>query len=138
MRSGCRRAEKPVHEQREPLVQPPDQRHHDADEDQDDTGVAEKFAASRRDDLAKLDDDLAEEQGETGKRATPVGALLSRVRDDVLTGLVDHFACHTHNLSIHTSFREALLLQKHFLRSIAGRTGLEPATCGFGDRCSTN
>ena len=26
----------------------------------------------------------------------------------------------------------------HIIRNLAGETGLEPATPGFGDRCSTN
>jgi hypothetical protein len=26
----------------------------------------------------------------------------------------------------------------HFVNNVAGETGLEPATPGFGDRCSTN
>ena len=69
------------------------------DENEHDAGVAEQLATRRRDDLAKLDEHLADEQGDASERSTPLGAILPRVRDDVLAGLVDHFACHTHNLS---------------------------------------
>ena len=92
-------AEQPVNEEREALIETVDQRHHDADEYEDDAGVTKKFATSWCDDLAQLDEHLADEQGDARKRATPFGALFSRVGDDVLTGFVDHFACHTHNLS---------------------------------------
>ena len=106
-RLGGWRAEQPVNEEGEALVETVDQRHHDADEYEHDAGVAKKLAASRCDDLAQLDEHLADEQRDASKRATPLGALLSRVGDDVLTGLVDHFACHTHNLSS-TSSTEVL------------------------------
>jgi hypothetical protein len=93
-------AKQPVHEERESLVEPVDQRHHDADKYEHNARVAEQFASGRCDNLPQLDEDLADEKRDTCKRATPLGALLSRVGDDVLTGLVDHFACHTHNLSL--------------------------------------
>jgi hypothetical protein len=98
-RSGRWRAEQPVDEERESLVETVNQRHHDADENEHDAGVAKEFATSRCDDLAQLDEYLADEQRDACKWATPLGALLSRVGDDVLAGFVDHFACHTHNLS---------------------------------------
>src|SRR3954471_9331371 len=37
--------------------------------------------------------------------------------------------------------RTTSVLWRHFcygVTSVAGATGLEPATCGFGDRCSAN
>ena len=57
-------------------------------------------------------------------------ALPLGTRDEILAGLVDHLACHSQQPS--DRFRPADAERS------AGRTGLEPATCGFGDRCSTN
>jgi hypothetical protein len=92
-------AEEPVHEEREPLVEPIDQRHHDADEYEHNARVAEQLSPGWSYHLAKFDEHLADEQREPRERAAPLGALPSRVRDDVLAGFVDHFACHTHYLS---------------------------------------
>ena len=53
-----------------------------------------------------------------------------------------HFGQDTFFISTETSEKNFLILfiQKaiHCTKSIAGVTGLEPATPGFGDRCSTN
>jgi hypothetical protein len=98
-RSGGRGTEQPGDEGREALIQSVDQRHHDADKDEHNARVAEQLAPGWGNDLAKLDKDLADEKRDASKRAAPLGALLPRVGDDILTRLVDHFACHTHNLS---------------------------------------
>ncbi len=49
-------AEEPVHKQGEALVEAIDQRHHDADENQHNAGVAEQLTTGGGDDLAKLDE----------------------------------------------------------------------------------
>ena len=104
-------AEEPVHEQRKTLIESVHQRHHDADKHEHDARVAEQLSASGGYDLAQLNQYLSDEQRDTGKRATPFGTVLSRVGDDVLTGLVDHFACHTHNLSSTSIYTDTEMLQ---------------------------
>ena len=95
------------------------QDHHDDDEHEHDARVAEEFLAGRGDDLAQLAEDLADEQCDRGERATALSPVDLCLGDDVVSRL------H--------------VFARHFNPSrCAGRTGLEPATCGFGDRCSTN
>src|SRR6185312_13136405 len=109
---------------------------------QDDPGIGEELPAGRGDDLLELDDDLTEEQHDATDRAAAARAIGSGVGDDVLTGLVDNVLRHCHYLpdtghTIRGSSGRSLLRALCPDR-VAGRTGLEPATCGFGDRCSTN
>ena len=67
--------------------------------DEHDARVAEQFAPGRGDDLLQLVDDLADEQRDSREGAAPFGALPLGTRDEVLAGLVDHLACHSHHLS---------------------------------------
>jgi hypothetical protein len=93
------RAESPIHEGAEAQVEPVHDRHHDDDKPEHDARVTKQLTTGRGDNFLQFIDDLAQEQSKTRERATPVGALLSGVGDDILTGFVDHFPCHTHNLS---------------------------------------
>src|SRR3712207_2642988 len=103
-------------------------RHHDDDEHQHNACVAEQLLAGRRDDLPELPEDLSQEEGDAREGAAACRTLLLGVCDEILTRLVDDFPRHS------LTFRH----QFPRLGELAGRTGLEPATCGFGDRCSTN
>ena len=92
-------AEDPGDEPAEAVVEPVDQRHHDDDEDEHHTRVAEQFTPGRRDDLLQLVDDLSKKECDPREGSAPLGALPLGARDEVLTGILDHLACHSQHLS---------------------------------------
>jgi hypothetical protein len=87
------------HDERERPVEHRDQRHHDHNEDQHDTRVAQEFLARGRDDLAEFGHDLLDEQGQPSERTALGIAGHSCVGDDFLTGFVDNFSGHLLHLS---------------------------------------
>jgi len=85
-------SEDPDDTQAEHPVQERHEGHHDHHEHQHDAGVAEQFLAGRGDDLLELADDLPDEQGDPREGVAPCGAILLRVRDDILARLVDYLS----------------------------------------------
>src|SRR5471032_1551816 len=92
-------AEDPGDEPAEALVEPVDQGHHDDDEREHDACVAEQFTPSGRDHLLQLIDDLSKKECDAREGSTPFGALPLGARDEVLTRILDHLACHSQHLS---------------------------------------
>src|ERR671912_2705888 len=125
-RSARRCPEDVQHKRSEHLVHAPHERHHDDDEHEHHDREAEQLLAGRGDDLPQFGDDLSNEQRHPCERVPTRGAVALRIGDDILAGFVDYFPGHL----VHLSWAGNRC-------RLAGRTGLEPATCGFGDRCST-
>ena len=124
-------AEDPGHSAAEHPVEAVHERHHDDDEDQHDARVAEQLLAGRGDDLPQ--------SAKTWRMNRAMRA--NGPRFSARSRLA--FAT-TSSLGSSTTFRATLsppfgcFDPSTDVGGLAGRTGLEPATCGFGDRCSTN
>src|SRR4051794_18015287 len=156
------RAEQGVDALADEEVQQRHQRNHERHEDQHDKRVGDQLLPRRPDDLAELGDDLTEEAHEPLRQRDPGrtgvahrgGAALARRRAAARRGTpTTTVGSGARALAPVAALLALLRHDKHppasrrpggpppsFLCTawVAGATGLEPATCGFGDRCSAN
>ena len=108
------------HQLGEADVEPGDDRHHDHHEDDHHDRVGHQLVARGPEDLAHLGDALADETRRTTAPAARRAGVGARYESRSRATPLVHFVQLARTLVC------------------AGATGLEPATAGFGDRCSTN
>ena len=93
-------AEQEVHQRAKPKVEGRNDTHHDDDEYKNNESKADQLAPSRSYYLLEFVNNLADEECHAAEGSTALRALLLRLGDDVLAGLVYVFLGHSYYLPI--------------------------------------